>query len=116
MFATIMIYIDYITIIFAFFAMLASCHNFFQRKKDMKNIKIYVLKNGTKSELPVILLRKHFTRAELFGILGALHKGDKFYIGYTAKIEIMQDIIDIQNAKKDELIIELTDKDKFEWN
>jgi len=80
-----------------------------------KQIKIYVERDGKKDLLPINFIRKNFTRAELFGVLGPLDKDSAFRIKSTSTKEFLDSIVEIQNGNKDELTIFIVDGDKFEW-
>lgn len=112
-FEKIITWMDWVTIVFAFFAMLASGFNVWQRKKDKEKIEIYIEKDNKKILLPTYVIRKNFTRAEVFGILGALEKDNDFKIKYTSDDKFIKDIFDIQTGKEKELIIKLDKNDKF---
>ena len=88
--------------------------NWYQNYKQNKQITIYILHNGVKTKLPIKLIRKNFTRAELFGVLGAFDKDSKFIIAHTASVEFFEDIEKIQNASKDEICIIISENDKFD--
>lgn len=88
--------------------------NWYQNYKQNKQITIYILHNGVKTKLPIKLIRKNFTRAELFGVLGAFDKDSKFTIAHTASVEFFEDIEKIQNASKDEICIIISENDKFD--
>ncbi|CZE46365.1 hypothetical protein [Campylobacter geochelonis] len=107
-------YMDYVTIIFAFATMFAVFWQWYFRRKDNNEITIYIDKDGEKNELPIKILRKNISRAEVFGILGALHTGQQWSIKYTSTVEFMQDILQIQLYKKDFLEIKLTSNDNFQ--
>jgi len=87
---------------------------YYQYGEQLQPISIYIEKEGHREELPVKILRKNFSRSEVFGLLGALDKESSFKISYTSSIEFFKDIEDIQASKKDSLIIKLGASDKFE--
>lgn len=89
-------------------------YSWYQSFKQNKQIKIFIIDNGQTIELPIKLLRRNFTRAELFGILGAFEKDSKFNIEYTSTIDFFENIENIQNAKSNEITIIITEKDKFD--
>lgn len=60
--------LDYVTIVFAFFAMIGTFINFFYRRKDSKLIKIYIqFPDGSRRLVPYHITRRNFTRSELLG-------------------------------------------------
>lgn len=82
--------LDYITIVFAFFAMIGTFINFFYRRKDSKLIKIYIqFPDGSRRLVPYHITRRNFTRSELFGILRAIDKEGSFNIKYTSTPEFL---------------------------
>lgn len=89
-------------------------YSWYQSYKQIKQIKIFIIDKGQSIELPIKLLRRNFTRAELFGILGAFEKDSKFNIEYTSTIEFFENIQNIQNAKSNEMTVIITEKDKFD--
>lgn len=89
-------------------------YSWYQSFKQNKQIKIFIVDKGETIELPIKLLRRNFTRAELFGILGAFEKDSKFNIEYTSTIDFFENIENIQNAKSNEITIIITEKDKFD--
>ena len=88
---------------------------YFKYGKQLQPIAIIVEQNNEKSELPIKVLRKNFTRSELFGLLGALDKNSNFKIHYTSSIEFFKDIEDIQEGKKDTLLLKMTESDRFDF-
>ena len=88
--------------------------NWYQTYKQNKQIKIFIIDKGQTIELPIKLLRKNFTRAELFGVLGAFDRDSKFNIEYTSTVNFFENIKNIQNAKSNEMTIIITEKDKFD--
>jgi hypothetical protein len=112
---TVITWMDWATIVFSFLAMCASGLNWWNNKKQLKPIKIIIEKNGIQDTLPLDIIRKNFTRAEIFGILGAFDKDSNFKIKYTSSREFLNQISDIQESKSDQLIVKIEDKDKFDW-
>lgn len=88
--------------------------NFYQNYRQNQEINIFILHNDKKTKLPIKLIRKNFTRAELFGVLGAFDKDSKFNISHTASVDFFKDIKNIQEAKKNEICIIITENDKFD--
>ena len=87
---------------------------YFKYGKQLQSISIFIEKNNKKSELPVKILRKNFTRSEFFGILRALDTGSEFKIAYLSEKIFYKDLENVQNGKKDSLVIQLEVSDKFE--
>lgn len=114
-FEKVITWMDWVTIIFSFFAMFFAFKNWWNNKKQLKSIQIIIDKNGQRDILPLEIMRKNFTRSELFGVLGAFDKDSKFEIKYTASKEFFRQISDVHESKKDEIIIYLKDTDKFDW-
>ncbi|MSN96877.1 hypothetical protein F1B92_06820 [Campylobacter sp. FMV-PI01] len=115
-FNNIITYLDYITIIFAFCAMFASGYNLFSRRKDMEEIEIFIINKDKKIKLPIRILRKNITRAEIKGIVSDFEKDHNFTISYLKSPEFLNDIFLIQKGKKDVLVIEIKEYDKFDFN
>ncbi|MCZ6168584.1 hypothetical protein [Campylobacter ureolyticus] len=113
-FTTIITYLDYITIIFAFFAMMASGYNFFARRKELKEIEIYIVIDGVKKLIPIKIARKNVTRAEIKGIMSDFDKDHNYTINYLKSSKFMNDIFLVQKGKKNNLTIEILSQDKFD--
>ena len=82
-------------------------YNWYQNYIQKHEIRIQIVlqhMNITKV-LPIPLIRKNFTRSELFGILGAYDKDSKFCIEHTSSIKFFEDIRNIQEGKLDEISI-----------
>lgn len=105
--------LDKITICFAFVSM---CYIWLQYYKMQQKIKIILLINDKQQELPLTILRRHFTRAEILGVLGVFDKNSDFRILHTATQEFFDDIQAVQLGKKDEIIIPIKKEndDKYE--
>ena len=91
-------------------------YNWYQNYKQNQEIRIQIVlqhMNITKV-LPIPLIRKNFTRSELFGILGAYDKDSKFCIENTSSIKFFEDIRNIQEGKLDEISIIIKKEDKFD--
>ena len=88
--------------------------NCYQNYKQNQEIEIFILHNGVKTKLPIKLIRKNFTRAEIFGVLGAFDKDSKFTIAHTSTVVFFEDIEQIQKGKKNEICITITENDKFD--
>lgn len=106
---------DWATIAFAFFGMFFAGKNWWNTQKQMQPIKIIIERDGERKSLPLEIIRKNFTRSEVFGVLGAFDKDSSFKIAYTAKKEFFKQISDIQESKKDSLIVKIQEGDKFDW-
>ena len=113
-FTTIITCLDYITIIFAFFAMMASGYNFFARRKELKEIEIYIVIDGVKKLIPIKIARKNVTRAEIKGIMSDFDKDHNYTINYLKSSKFMNDIFLVQKGKKNDLTIEILSQDKFD--
>lgn len=114
-FEKVITWMDWITIVFSFLAMFFAFKNWWNNKKQLKLIQIIIDRNGEKVKLPFEIMRKNLTRSEVFGILGAFDKDSKFDIKYTSSRDFFRQVSDVQEAKKDEIIIYLKDTDKFDW-
>lgn len=115
-FEKIITWMDWATIIFAFVTMILSFCNIWQRKKDKDKIEIYIQKNDQKIRLKTYMIRKNFTRAEVFGMLGALDKDSSFKIKYTSNADFIENIFNIQKGKQKELVIKIDENDKFDYD
>lgn len=106
---------DKITIMTAFLTLGFVARNSWHNRKNQDEISIilYYKDENLKKELPIKILRKNFTRSEIFGCLGAVCKKDKFNIAYTKKPEFFAKIIAVQNKKADSLEIEILKSDEF---
>jgi len=93
--------------------------NYRANKKQLQKIDIFLhIENGTQKtleKLPTYIIRKNFTRAELFGILSVLHSEDKFKIDYLGTVEFMEKVYQIQAGKENNLIIKISSEDNFHW-
>jgi len=114
-FGKVITWMDWVTIIFSFFAMFFAFKNWWNNKKQLKPIQIIIDRNGEKEILPFEIMRKNFTRSEIFGVLGACDKDSKFEIKYTASRDFFRQVSEVQESKIDEVIIYLKDTDKFDW-
>lgn len=90
--------------------------NWCQNHKQNKQIEIFInfKDDGEIIKLPIRLIRKNFTRAEIFGVLGAFDKDSKFTIAHTSTVVFFEDIEQIQKGKKNEICITITENDKFD--
>ncbi len=115
-FKQIITWMDWATIIFAFLAMFVSGINFYKRMKDNDEIQICIIYNNTKKLMPIVILRKHFTRAEVQGVLRALNYGKLYSIKYLLHEKFSKNILNIQNGKSKKLNIILEEGDSFDWS
>ena len=91
-------------------------YNYNQNKKQLEPVKIFIKKGSVQKEIPTYIVRKHFTRADVKGILSELHDSDKFYkINYITKPAFLKAILDIQQGAKSELTINIRNDDFFEY-
>lgn len=104
-------YLDKFTIIVATFAAVFSGISFYKRRKDNDLIRIII----EDKEMPIRILRKQVSRAEVCGILGSLHSGDKYNIAYLKNPEFFKKINKIGRGKLDCLEIPLIKGDVFEY-
>jgi len=92
-------------------------YNWWINKKQLQKIDVYIQKgDDPKVRIPTYMIRKNFTRSELFGILGALDKERDFKIAYLKSEAFLQNVLEIQQGREDEMIIRLQDGDKFDWS
>lgn len=110
-------YMDKFTIMTAFLTLGIVARNHYNNHKNQDEIKItlHFLNTNLETELPIKILRKDFTRSEIFGYLGALNKGDKFDIAYLKKNEFFTQILEVQNKKKDDIKIKISKDDLCEF-
>jgi len=102
-------WMDWVTIVFAFFAMIGTGINWWNSKKQLQKIPIYF--NDKKLNLDIA--RKNISRQELQGILGVLRKNmkEQYHIEYLSTLEYLDAIYSVQNYNSDKLIISITDKE-----
>jgi len=82
---------------------------------QLKPISIVIKQDGSEKELNVKILRKNFTRSELMGVLGVIHKSpEKFEIAHIATTEFFKDLEDVQENRKDSLVLMINENDTFE--
>ncbi len=108
-FEKIITWIDWITIIFSFFAMFFAFKNWWNSKKELEKISICF----NNKELNLDITRKDFTRQELQGILGILRVDmtKNYDIQFLKKIEYLDLIYQIQIGNKSSLNIEITESE-----
>lgn len=108
-------WMDWATIVFAFFAMFGTGINWWNAKKQKQQIDIFIKRGNQEEKIPSYIIRANFTRSEIFGVLGGLDSDRDFNIKYTKKPEFIKRILDIQQGKENSLTILLEDDDKFDW-
>jgi len=104
-------WLDKFTIIVASIAAVASGRNWWRNRKQLQKIKIYFQTPNEKIHLENFdITRRSLTRSELMGILGILQRSSekRYNIEHLGTKEFFQDLFDIQNGEKDELVIKLT--------
>lgn len=108
-FEQVITWLDWVTIIFAFFAMIGAGVNWWSAKKQLQKIPIYF--NDKKLNLDIT--RKDVTRGELQGILGVLRVDMKtnYHVDFLASIEYLDRIYQIQKCKADQLDIIITNEE-----
>jgi len=75
-------------------------------------IKIYFQVDGQKIDTQITILRKHFTRSELMGILGVIRKKKEQYdIAELSNRELLSKLHTIQKEKEKEFILKLTQEE-----
>jgi len=86
-----------------------------KRKEKLQNqeIKIFFIIDNKKKDTKLTIIRKHFTRSEVLGIVGILQKdiSKRFNIEYMKNKKFLDDVIDIQQGKKDEIDIQVTNEE-----
>jgi len=115
MFTTIITYLDYVTIVFAFVIMILTILNFLRERKQLNKISILFLVEGKEIIVDDNLTRKDCQRSEIQGVLRTkLKKGKNFYdVAFLKEKAYFENIYKIQKAKEDRLVIMLT-ADEFE--
>ena len=93
---------------------MASGYNFFARRKELKEIEIYIVIDGVKKLIPIKIARKNVTRAEIKGIMSDFDKDHNYTINYLKSSKFMNDIFLVQKGKKNDLTIEILSQDKFD--
>ena len=81
-------------------------------KKQNEEIKIYFQIKETKEKIDTKLkiIRKHFTRGELLGVLGMIqnNSGNRFNLEELKNRDFLDEIIDVQNGEDDKITIFLS--------
>ena len=116
-FEKVITWMDWATIIFAFFAMIGTGYNFLQNRKQNQKIKIYFDVEGIDYLLDLDMPRKHISRSEIQGILSAFQNvpSQRYSIEYLSDINFLDDIYKIQNNILDELKIIISEKEMNGW-
>jgi hypothetical protein len=110
-------WMDWATIVFAFFAMFGSAFNWWNSRKryQMENAKIKIIfdVDGVDYLLDLDMPRKHISRSEIQGVLSAFQKvpSQRYSIDYLSNLTFLDDIFKIQNNQKDELKILLSNEE-----
>lgn len=112
-FEQVITWMDWVTIIFAFFAMLGTGINWWNNKKQLQKVSIYF--NDKKLNLDIT--RKDISRQELQGILGVLRKDMKtqYHVDYLSSINYLDKIYQIQKSKADKLDIIITEEESRQF-
>jgi len=91
-------------------------YNYFQNKKQLQPIKIFIKKGNKQKEIPTYIIRRNFTRADIKGILSELHNSEDFFkIHDITQPIFLKKIFEIQQGKGSELIINIYPEDFFEY-
>ena len=114
-FEEVITWMDWVTIIFSFFAMFFAFKNWWNNKKQLKPIPIIIERMGQKEVLPFEIMRKNITRSEIFGVLGNFDKDNSWKIKYTSSPDFFKQVSEVQESKRDEVIIHIEQTDKFDW-
>ncbi|EAJ6142276.1 hypothetical protein BVH42_04145 [Campylobacter lari] len=105
--------LDQCTIVFSFITMLIVVLSFKQKLKENNEITIILQTNSQSKTLPVKILRRNFTRAELLGYLGIYNNSTQnFNIAYLTEPQFMQDVLNIQKGKANSITIFIREDDK----
>lgn len=108
--------LDKITIVFAFFTMLAVFYNYYRQNQK---IQIYFLIDGKEIFLENIsIIRKHITRSEILGMLGVIQKNSKerYNIEYLGETKFFEDLYAIQKGSSHKLVIEISEDELKQFN
>lgn len=108
-FEKIITWMDWITILFSFFAMFFTGIDWFNNRKQFEKISIYFNEN----KLNIDIARKDLTRQEIQGLL-ALFRIDmckSYHIDYLSEIDYLDSIYKVSASKSDKLIIKLSEKE-----
>ncbi|MFV0476266.1 MAG: hypothetical protein ACK5ME_00325 [Parahaliea sp.] len=104
---------DRFTIWAATFALVFSLFNWWQGRKLKQDIKIIIQHGNSTTVIAPTVKRIHCTRAEIFGLLRSVSSSDKFSIPFLGQLEFYKRLNNVQNAKSDELIIEVNNIEEF---
>ena len=114
-FKTLYHYVDIITTVISFLTLITVFKNWLNARKQQKPIAI-ILKSQEKTiEIPIKLMRKNVTRSEVFGTLGAFNKEHKFKVEYISSKDFFEQLLAVQEGKKDSLIILLEEHDDYNY-
>lgn len=113
--------LDTLTIWVAGVTCIIAVCNFYTNRKNTKiqnmDIPIHLIlidSNATKN-LPFTIKRKHFTRSEVQGVLGAVFNGKERYdIPFLATQAFSNALEDVQNNQSNLLEITIQDKETFD--
>ena len=106
-------YIDIITTIVSFITLIFVFRNWRNAKKQQEPVKIVLKFKDRDVTLPIELIRKNFTRAEVFGLIRVFDKDHQFHIEYTSTKEFFEQLLEVQEGKKDTFSILIGKDDKF---
>lgn len=88
--------------------------NWWSNRKYNVDINIKLYHNSQTTTLPQTIKRRHLTRSEVQGILGAVYQGkDRYDIPFLATKEFSQRLEQAQAAKADSLQIDIKDNATF---
>ena len=105
-----------VSILVTFGTFVMVVRNYRANKKQLEPIKLHLHIREDIVQIPSYILRKNFNRVEVKGILKELHDSkDDYEIDYIAnpKSTFLKDIFEIQSGSKDDLVIEIKEKDIF---
>lgn len=113
MFEDVINWLDRFTILVAAIAAVFSWWNWLGNRKQRKPIAIYIDRGGRRNKLPIELMRRDCSRAEVNGVLGMLHCGKEYVIEHLRTRDYFDRLQAVRNGKSDELVIEVSDNDDF---
>ena len=91
--------------------------NYLSNKKQLEKVQL-LISDKKDNLIPVqsYILRKNFNRVEVKGILKELNIEKEYAIDYISnpKSSFLKDIFEIQNGRRDELVINVIEGDKFD--
>jgi hypothetical protein len=121
-FQQVITWMDWATIIFAFFAMFGTGFNWWNTKKQHKQenekIKIIFDVGGVDYILDLDMPRKHISRSEIQGILAAFQNDIKarYSIDYLSDLTFLDDIFKVQQNEISCLRIVLSENEFSQFN